>query len=80
MAKSTCAESDERLCPCALGLVMGCRTVTSDEFDEKEQRAEELLTAMEAIDQTAATEEEKEAGAINALRYLSFLDQSTSTA
>ena len=68
------------VCPCALGLVMGCRTVTSDEFDEKEQRAEELLQAMEAIDQTAATEEEKEAGCINALRYLSFLDQSTSTA
>ena len=67
--------------PCALSLLMGTRTITPDDFTpERNQMKPKLLASMLAIAPDGPTEEEKSAGAISRMRYLRFLDESTSTA
>ena len=67
--------------PCALALVMGNRTVTSNELSaaQAEPRAD-LLARMVEIDASGPTSEEAAAGGVSAKRFLRFLDESTSTA
>ena len=66
--------------PCALGLIMGTRTVTADDFsDEASAPTAELLSAITDVDPAAPTPEETAAGAATALRYLSVLDAASST-
>ena len=67
--------------PCALALVMGTRTVTRTELASAEEPGEaRLLEAMTQIDAAAPSDAEKAAGGVSALRFPSFLDESTSTA
>jgi len=66
--------------PCAMALVMGTRTITPDEFTaQASEPRQDLLGAMEAIDKEAPTPEDRDAG-ISQRRYLSFLDERSSTA
>jgi len=65
--------------PCAMGFVMGCRTVTSQDMSQTAPRPE-LLEAMKSIDANAPTAEEVEAGGVSVARYLGFLDSVSSTA
>ena len=67
--------------PCALGMVMGTRTVTPDEFaDDAAAPTAELLAAIQRADASAPTAEELAAGCASAKRYLSVLDAASSTA
>lgn len=66
--------------PCAMLIVMGCRTVVPADFEvEGSAPSAELLEKMRALDASAPTAEEEAAGGISRRRYLQFLDSSTST-
>ena len=68
--------------PCALALLMGSRTVTAAEMEldsEETSRRGDLLTAMCDIDPAAPTPEEHTAGGVTAVRFLNFLDATSST-
>ena len=59
---------------------MGCRTVTPADLSKFEWPRPELLAKMMEIDPSAASEEEKAKKGVGQVRYLSFLDQLSSTA
>mmetsp|Transcript_29000 Transcript_29000/g.76882 ORF Transcript_29000/g.76882 Transcript_29000/m.76882 type:complete len:246 (+) Transcript_29000:394-1131(+) len=67
--------------PCALSLIMGTRTATPEDFNPpaRDHGVPKLLASMSSIDASAPTMEEHNAGSVTKLRYLSFLDESTST-
>lgn len=69
--------------PCAMGIVMGTRTLTSLELADESAVAElgqpRLLEALTAIDSAAPTAEEVRAGGVSPRRFLSALDALSST-
>ena len=67
--------------PCAMLIVMGCRTVVPADFEEEGSApSADLLEKMRALDASAPTAEEEAAGGVSRRRYLQFLDSSSSTA
>ena len=67
--------------PCAMAVAMGTRTALAHDFSPEhlEDLKPNLLDKMNEYDPSAATEAEKAAGGVNLLRYLSFLDDHSST-
>jgi hypothetical protein len=68
--------------PCAMGILMGVRTVVADDFAPEAQAdlQPERLDRMLEFDPGAVTEADKAAGGVSLLRYLTFLDEHASTA
>lgn len=65
---------------CAMALVMGSRTVTSDDLAQDAATPRpDLFALMEAANASALTAEEKAAGSVSQARYLSFVDACSST-
>jgi len=67
--------------PCAMAIAIGVRTTLPVDFEEfsLQDRKPELLENMLRYDPSGVTEEEKAAGGVNLLRYLTFLDEHSST-
>lgn len=67
--------------PCAMLIVMGCRTAVPADFEEEGGApSAELLERMRDVDGSGPTAEEEAAGGVSRRRYLQFLDSSSSTA
>jgi serine/threonine protein kinase len=68
--------------PCAMGILLGVRTVVADDFAPEAQAdlQPERLDRMLEFDPSAVTEADKAAGGVSLLRYLTFLDEHASTA
>jgi len=67
--------------PCAMDVIMGTRTVTPGDFGaESSEPSPALLAEMTKVDADAPSQGEIAAGGVSQRRFLSFLDERTSTA
>ena len=64
--------------PCAMRFIMGNHTVTADEFQDTKVHSR-LLEEMRGVDATMVSTEDDDAGGITRRRYLSLLDEISST-